>query len=321
MFFSNERSVEMTSPNIAICIPTFRRPQWLRRCLLSIGALATSSEVSVIVADNDAEKREGISVCRSIEQEGFRFHMSTVLVGERGISYARNALIEAAIRNPRTQLIAMIDDDEWAEIDWLESMIRTQHDTGADIIGGPVMRLFEKAVPGYLRAANMPKFDKMASGRIEFVDATSNILFKANLFRDRPGPWFDPKFALMGGEDKDLLLSFKVAGKTFAWASDAIVREELPASRCSVSWTLKRAFWVGSTDMLIMLKQRPPDFTFLSEAGKIIGATGVSLFNSIVFCWSPARRFAGLRLGARVIGKLSALVGLRHAEYSVTHGR
>jgi hypothetical protein len=176
-------------------------------------------------------------------------------------------------------------------------------------------------VPGYLQGANIAEFSRIVSGPIDFIDATSNILFRVKLFRDSEPPWFDPRFALMGGEDKDLLLSFKLAGTTFAWASNATVMEEMPASRCSTSWMLRRAFWIGSTDMLISLKQRPPGFTFASEFAKISGAAIVALIDSVLFAWDPARRFAGLRLGARVLGKLSALVGFRHKEYVVTHGR
>jgi glycosyltransferase involved in cell wall biosynthesis len=283
--------------------------------------MKASGRFAIIVGDNDSEMREGISVCEALQGEGFPVPLECVVVSERGISFARNALISAAIERPEVRLIAMIDDDEWASPNWLDNLIRVQAATNADIVGGPVGRVFETPVPAYLESANIPEFDRIGSGPIEFIDATSNILFKAKLFREGEGPWFDPYFALMGGEDKDLLLSFKLAGKRFAWASDAIVIEELPASRCSVSWMLKRAFWIGSTDMLISLKRRPPGFNVVSETAKISGAAVVSFIDAVLFVWNPPRRFAGLRLGARVAGKLSALIGFRHKEYSVTHGR
>ena len=161
----------------------------------------------------------------------------------------------------------------------------------------------------------------MGDGPIGLIDATSNILFRAELFRSRAAPWFDPSYALMGGEDKDILTSFKLEGRTFAWASRATVTEEMPASRCSQSWMLKRAYWVGNTDTLINLKHRPPGFTFLSEAAKIAGGLSVAAFNIILFAWHPPRRFEGLRLGARVMGKIVALSGGRHEEYRIVHGR
>src|ERR1041384_3555989 len=191
----------------------------------------------------------------------------------------------------------------------------------ADVVGGPVRRIFERAVPTYLSRANQADFDKMVDGQVGLIDATSNILFRAELFRGRTAPWFDPSYALMGGEDKDLLTSFKIESRTFAWASRAYVTEELPASRCSETWMLKRAYWVGNTDTLINLKHRPPGFSIISEAAKIAGAICVAAFNVVLFAWYPPRRFEGLRLGARVLGKIVALSGGRHEEYRVVHGR
>jgi len=309
------------TPEIIVGVPTFRRPQWLRRCLLSLGAQRFDRPFAIIVADNDAERGEGLAVCEQLKSEGFPMPLKIVRVAERGISHTRNALAAEALKYPTVITIAMIDDDEWADDIWLSELMRVQAVYDADVVGGPVRRVFERAVPGYLSTANQPEFDKMVDGQVGLIDATSNILFRADLFRSRPSPWFDPGYALMGCEDKDLLISLKIENKNFAWASRAYVTEEMPASRCSEKWMLMRAYRVGNTDTLINLKHRPPGFSFISEAAKIIGATCVASFNVVVFAWYPPRRFEGLRLGARVLGKIVALSGRRHEEYRVVHGR
>lgn len=311
----------MSQYDVVICIPTYRRPTFLRRCLRSLSALDTDRQVRVIVADNDPERTEGIAVCRSMEREGFRFPITTVLVTDRGIAPNRNALVAEALRDPRTDLIAMIDDDEWAEPGWLSELLRTQVAYEADVVGGPVLRTFETPVPSYVAQANQPRYDRMRTGPVDLVDATSNVLFKAHLFRKRPPPWFDLQYALMGCEDKDILLGFKLAGKRFAWAHGACVTEEMPRSRCSAAWMIQRAYRVGNTDTLVNLKHRPPGFNVLTESVKIVGAAAVATAKVIVFSWHPAHRFEGVRLGARVVGKLVALAGGRHQEYKVIHGR
>lgn len=311
----------MMPPEVIVGIPTFRRPQWLERCLRALAELDFDRPLAIVVADNDAQHREGIAVCARLVAEGFRLPLSAVTVAERGISYARNALVVEALKHPSVDALAMIDDDEWPDSNWLRELLRVSTTFNADVVGGPVRRIFEKAVPGYVAGANQPDFKKLSDGLVDLIDATSNILFRMDLFRAWPAPWFDPGYALMGGEDKDLLLSFKLKGKVFAWASDAWVTEEMPASRCSMKWMIKRAYWVGNTDTLINLKHRPPGFNFASEATKIIGAAGVAMFNVLVFVWYPPRRFEGMRLGARVVGKLVALSGGRHEEYKVIHGR
>ncbi|MBY0612835.1 MAG: glycosyltransferase [Beijerinckiaceae bacterium] len=312
--------VETTSCDVIIGVPTFKRPEYLTRCLKSLEAQTYGRPVRLVVADNDAEGRQGIAICERLVAEGYRFPLTTVIVSDRGIAPTRNAIVREAIADPAIAFIAMIDDDEWAEPDWLSELLAVQAEYDADVVGGPVGRVFQSAVPDYVAAANQPNYDKTLTGPIDLVDATSNILFRASLFREKPGPWFDLQYALMGCEDKDILLGYKLAGKRFAWAARALVTEEMPTSRCSAKWMIQRAYRVGNTDTLINLKHRPPGFNPLSEGVKIVGALGVSLVNLTLLGWSPARRFEGMRLGARVVGKFAALFGGRYQEYKVTHG-
>lgn len=307
--------------HVVIGVPTFRRPQWLERCLRSLAALNVDQPIKIVVADNDAEKREGLAVCEQLIAEGFPHPLTAVLTQERGITWARNLLVSEALRDPDVRFIAMLDDDEWAEPDWLSELLSAQAEFDADVVGGPVERIFESAVPDYVAKANQPDFKRMLTGPIDFVDATSNILFRAQLFRDKSEPWFDVQYALMGGEDKDILLGFKMSGRTFAWACRAVVTEEMPTSRCSAKWMIQRAYRVGNSDTVVNLKHRPPGFTVVSESAKIVGALALAALKVSVFAWDPGKRFEGMRLGARVLGKLSALTGGRHEEYKVIHGR
>jgi glycosyltransferase involved in cell wall biosynthesis len=311
----------MSDYNVVICIPTFQRPAGLARCLKAISALATGRPFQVIVADNDSGRREGIATCKEMMASGFNIPIVAIAVEERGIAQARNALIAEALKNPDVHFIAMIDDDEWPGEAWLEELLLVQQLTGADVVGGPVSRIFEKPVPPHLAKANLPDFSKFLTGPIEWVEATSNILFKASIFRSRSAPWFDPGFGLLGGEDTDMLLGFKLEGMKFAWASDATVMEDMPISRCSASWMLKRAYRIGNTYTLVNLKHRPPGFGFAIETVRICGTVLVAAMTFILFFWHPAKRFESARLGARVLGKVGALFGHHHTEYAVIHGR
>ena len=51
--------------DVTVAIPTFRRPQGLARLLAALAKLRTDASVTVLVADNDAEGREGLAVCRA----------------------------------------------------------------------------------------------------------------------------------------------------------------------------------------------------------------------------------------------------------------
>lgn len=306
---------------VVVAVPTYRRRAGLVRLLEKLARIP--HPISIIVADNDTRPggaADGLAVVAGLEQMQYPHPIEAISVTERGIAQVRNALVARAIARPETRFIAMIDDDEWPEADWIDALLAVQARYGADVVGGPVRRSFEVPVEPYLARANNYDPGLRRSGPTDLVDATSNVLFDADLFRNMPMPWFDPSFALTGGEDKDLMIGLKLGGMRFAWADEACVSEEMPASRCSRAWAIQRAFSTGNSDMLVNIKRRPPGFNVVSEGVKIVVALAVALLSLALF-WNRARVFEGQRLAARVGGKLAALLGHRHLEYKTTHGR
>ncbi|WFU07154.1 glycosyltransferase (plasmid) [Rhizobium sp. CB3171] len=310
-----------TLPNTVVCIATFRRPLGLSRCLDALAEADLQGVARVIVADNDAAGQAGLEACEKYRAAGQPFSLTAITVAKRGISQVRNALIAEALKDPRVEFIAMIDDDEWPLSGWIQSLLAAQQQTGADIVGGPVERVFAVPVPAYLKNANLADFSQMRTGSIDFVDGTCNVLIRADLFRRREAPWFDPAFDLLGGEDTDLFLALKLQGAQFAWSSEAIVKEEMPESRSSARWMLERAYRIGNTYSLVNRKHRPPGFGALRETLKIAATTAFVVTNLAVFFWHPTRRFEAARLGARVLGKMAGLLDYGHAEYRTVHGR
>lgn len=309
------------SPAVVVAVPTYRRRAGLTRLLERLAGIR--HPIAIIVADNDTREdgaADGLAVVAGLQRTGYPHPIEAIAVTERGIAQVRNALVARAIARPETRFIAMIDDDEWPEPNWIEALLAAQARCGAHVVGGPVRRAFEVPVADYLADANNYAPGTRRSGPTDLVDATSNVLLDADLFRGMAPPWFDPSFALTGGEDKDLMIGLKLDGKRFAWADEACVNEEMPASRCSQTWAIQRAFSTGNSDMLVNIKRRPPGFTVLRESVKIVGALAVALLNLALF-WNQARLFEGQRLAARVGGKIAALLGHRHLEYKTTHGR
>ncbi|HZQ40547.1 MAG TPA: hypothetical protein VFA87_07130, partial [Rhizomicrobium sp.] len=51
---------------IALCIPTFKRPKMLARLLDAVARLQTRADITVIVADNDAEGHAGLDLCHQM---------------------------------------------------------------------------------------------------------------------------------------------------------------------------------------------------------------------------------------------------------------
>jgi glycosyltransferase involved in cell wall biosynthesis len=298
------------SEAVTICIPTFRRPKMLRRLLDAIAALETGAAISVLVADNDAEGHAGLDLCNSMT--GYRWPLTAVIAERRGIAQVRNTLIEHALRGD-AQFIAMIDDDEWPQADWIDQFLKTARDTNADVLQGSI--LFGKG-----DAADGHGDIRRATGPVPMLQGAGNILIARAVLEDMPAPWFDPEFALTGGEDQDFFIRLKQAGKSFAWSDEARAHGDVPDTRAGLGWLLRRAYSVGNSDMRVLLKHSAGPAVLTAETLKIAAALLLSPFAAVILAASPNRRAAPLQKFFRAAGKLSAMFGARYNEYAVVHG-
>ena len=292
---------------ILIGIPSFRRPDGLSRLLLSLEQQEgmEAFEIEVFVADNDAEHREGSAVCREVSPK-FRWPLNCAVVEKRGISEARNAILDQA-RLSCADSVAMIDDDQVAAPNWLRELVRAQKEIRADVIAGPVPPVFEGEPSVAVRKSGYFSSRLVRDGAIDSLDATGNVLLACSKLRDLGWPRFDPAFGRTGGEDKEYFARLKKAGVTFGWASAAIAYEDVPAQRGIPSWVLQRAFRVGQNDMRI-LRMHEGGTAVAASLGK---AFAVLLSSPVLLplLLIPERRLWLLGKWARSIGKLAAFRG------------
>ena len=295
---------------VAICIPTFRRPMMLKRLLDAVAALKTRARISVLVADNDAECHAGFSLCHSIQS--YPWPLTAMIAPRRGIAQVRNALIAEALKG-EAQFIAMIDDDEWPQTDWIEQFLAAAHATNADVLQGSILFGHGKAADGHgdIRAA---------TGPVAMLQGAGNLLIRRSVLEEIPRPWFDPAFALSGGEDRDFFVRLKLAGKQFAWSDEARAHGDIPETRANLRWLLRRAYSVGNSDMLVVLKHRPGPIRLALELAKIMASLLLSPLGAVILAPSPNRRVIPLQKLFRAAGKLGAMAGTRYNEYAVIHG-
>ncbi|MEI9990802.1 MAG: glycosyltransferase family A protein [Rhizomicrobium sp.] len=305
---------------VTVAIPTFHRPRGLQRLLDALAKIETTASVTVLVADNDAEKHEGFDLCGRIRAQGYRWPIRSVIVAERGIAAARNALVAGALSDPRMQFLAMLDDDEWPEPYWLDALLKEQAKTGADVLQGSILFDFETP-PGAWAAP----FDGMsdvrnASGPVDMLQGAGNLLMTRAALEGLARPWFDPAFALGGGEDHDFFLRLKAGGARFAWSDEGLAHTFVPATRTSLRWGLARAYSVGNSDMRVFLKYAPGAVARGKEIARIAGALLLSPILFVILAFSANRRADALRRLFRAAGKFTALIGRQYNEYSVIHG-
>jgi len=301
---------------VTVCIPTFKRPKSLKRLLDAIAALRTDAKLSVLVADNDAEFHAGFDLARATAP-GYRWPLDAVIAHRRGIAQVRNTLIAHALNASsmvaKPQFIAMIDDDEWPSTEWIDQFVSAAYATGADVLQGSILFGQGGGADGHADI-------RRPSGLIGMLQGAGNLLIRRQVLEEMEAPWFDPEFALSGGEDQEFFVRLMRAGKTFAWSDEAIAHGEVPDTRANLGWLLKRAYSVGNSDMRVLIKHQHGAGTIARELAKIGAALLLSPPAAAILALNPRRRAAPLQKLCRATGKLTAMFGARYNEYSVVHG-
>ena len=295
---------------VIVAIPTFGRPKNLQRLLEALAKLDTGAEISVLVADNDADRHEGFDLCNKLAPH-YRWPLKAVIAAERGIAQARNTLVAEALKDEKTGFIAMIDDDEWPDSQWIAAFLKAQRQSGADVLQGSILFGDKSGVTPDIRRV---------TGSIAMLQGAGNLFMARARLAAMTPPWFDPAFALSGGEDRDFFLRLSREGARFAWCDEARAYGEVPETRATLGWAMRRAYSIGNSDMRVLLKHRPGLVTRALETAKILGLLLLSLPLAVILCPSPNHRLWPLARLCRAAGKLTAMLGWRYNEYAVVHG-
>jgi hypothetical protein len=221
-------------------------------------------------------------------------------------------LIEHALAT-NAAFIAMIDDDEWPDAQWIDRFLDCARATNADVLQGSILFGCGEAADGHGDI-------RRATGPVAMLQGAGNLLIRRAVLEEMPAPWFDPAFALSGGEDRDLFVRLDRAGKRFAWSDEARAYGDIPETRANLGWLLRRAYSVGNSDMLVLLKHRPGPGRLALELAKILASLLLSPLAAVILAASPNRRALPLQKLFRAAGKLSAMAGTRYNEYAVIHG-
>ncbi len=243
------KKVSLMRVVIAVC--TAKRPSMLRRCLQSL-LVQTHRDLEIVVVENDTDP-----ICQSIveemsDTEDIPIHY--VVERKRGIPIARNrALEEALVREP--DWVGLIDDDEIALPNWVETHLATCQKFGADIGHGKVIRHYED---GAVEPKWWKKLKPMAveTGAELKEAATNNILLSCRLIsHDGLTLRFDNALTF-GCEDIDFFTRAHNAGAKIIWVEEAIVHESIPASRVTPKRLLERAETSGASFAFWMIRRQ-----------------------------------------------------------------
>lgn len=231
-------------PQISVCIPTYKRPRLLHKCLEMLqNQKADGFSYSIVVVDNDAEHSARVVVEQW--QKRLEVDLEYDIEPVQNISLARNR----AIAMSRGDLIAFVDDDELPAPRWLFELHSTCMRFSVDGVLGPVLPYFEGSPPGWLVKSGLCIRSSFTTGTIMSDPKymrTGNVLFRRDIFAGTEAP-FDPARGCTGGEDTALFAKLLRHGCLFVWSNEACVYEAVPPERQRRSYYLRRALSRGLT--------------------------------------------------------------------------
>jgi succinoglycan biosynthesis protein ExoM len=230
---------------ISIIICTYKRPVLLKKCIESVINQITNYKYEIIVCDNDSnETARGITENYSQIQ----YYVQPL----KGLSNARNMAVSKA----SGEFIIFIDDDEFADTNWISKMIECQKKYNADVIFGKVNYIVPEDYPNYIKNSIYFRRNDLITGQNASLNSgySGNTLVRSSLFSIRNPPFLS-KFNFIGGEDTDFFNFLFKNGSKMIFCNEAIIFEVQDLARKKVKWFYNRGYFGGFLFVKRMIEQ------------------------------------------------------------------
>ena len=223
--------------------------------------------INVVVIDNDETDQLRSEVEKFSEQ--FKFPLGYVHAPAKNISIARNAALDAA----QGRWLALIDDDETAEPQWLTKLMENKE--GYEVVIGQCEAIYSEDMPAWLMRCDF--HSNRLTGRTENA-YTSNALLDMDFIKSHDLR-FRPELGKTGGEDTIFFRELSNLGGKIKYCPDSRVLEPVPPGRANMEWVKTRKFRSGQTHGLLCKDFDPQAYRmlFLSAGMKLLVCTVMTL--------------------------------------------
>jgi GT2 family glycosyltransferase/SAM-dependent methyltransferase len=234
---------------IAIC--TYRRFDWLRKCLDALEKQTLSpEEMHLIIVDNSLMLAESTVFRDSLERSE---NIEYIITPKSGLSYARNIALEKC----QTQFIAYLDDDAIASPDWAENLVAAFcRYPLAGVIGGKVSPIWESIPPDWIKGNLLDPLAVLNWSENDiFIDESNwlvgaNVAYRTAILRKVGG--FD---TLLGRKGSLLLAHEELAtnnrirkhGYDAMYVPSVQVDHFIQAERLNIEWFCRNFLWEGAS--------------------------------------------------------------------------
>lgn len=227
-----------------------------------------------MVVDNDDEA-SGQSTCENIAETGLNIRY--FVNAKRNLAAVRNSTMEYA----DGELLAFIDDDEWADPNWIESLYISMEKYKADAIFGQVRVYYPEGSPEWIAKGDMFGKDKYETGTVLKKGATSNALLKSHWVKEKDFR-FDLAYGKSGGEDTDFFHRIYKAGGKLVFENAAVVSETVESHRLNMEYLKRQNIRIGQTHWNYLWSHQT-GMSFIKTGAfvlaQVVGAAGLTVIN------------------------------------------
>jgi succinoglycan biosynthesis protein ExoM len=303
---------------LAIC--TRNRAEALANCLQSVSKLTAPSaaDVRILVVDNSesqAARETNAALVRDIHSP---WAIAVEHQPQLGISFARNHALEAALASD-ADAVVFLDDDQTVPEDWLAVLVRAWREEAVDAMKSSVRELAREHFGRYDHSAIEELLRLHSSSRRRTgakTLATNGVMISRRVF-DEFRLRFDPRFALMGGEDTDFFHRARLLGASLAVTCETMAFEWRPENRRSLLALLRHGFRVGVCKAHLRQVYGRSSAFWLGR-GLLWVVTGLLALPAVV--WLPSKLNSTAKRMAEGAGLIVGLCGFRFEYYRVVPG-
>ena len=294
----------INTPEVSVCVCAFKRPLLLMQLLKSLATQTLAlSRFEVIVVDNDPA-----ASAKAVIQEAAQSYPELLVRYEieplPGISFARNKTVALA----KGELLAFIDDDEWAASNWLSDLVGNM--TGQiDAVLGPVIPQYPAGTRSWVIKSGFFERPRFVTGTLigSRHCRTGNALVKAGWLKSRQPAAFDLRFAHTGGEDYDFFQWLETRGGRFIWCDTAVVNEAVPLARQSLNFVFERCFRTSIRYWREAYAVHPQWWIVHKASAGLIGGAAFVLIGALVLPFSAGKAVQLCCKGVKGFGRAAAL--------------
>jgi GT2 family glycosyltransferase len=309
----------------SVVVVTYERPEYVRRCLQHLAA-QTVPPVEVVVVDSSV----GDDTRRLVAEE---FPAVGYLVCPAGVGATATAR-NIGYRHSSGDILAFVDDDAFAEADWLEALLPLFDDPAVGGVGGRQIRGQPGEIGQGVDAIGKLRADGSLTGNFAAdpghpveVDHLlgANMSFRRTAI-DEVGGIRDGYAGTCIREETDISLRVTRAGYRLMYTPDAVVEHVAGPYARGQRFDLRYAYWAQKNHLILLIRnfglRAPIVRAFLASSA---GGAGRDATERLSRSWGRAKdrdgagalRAAGaavLRAGVVAAGSFTGVVaGWRQA--------